>query len=607
MKKLSLLALLVSCFPALAHAECGVDSTCSHGLAIYGEPKYDKDFTHFDYTNPDAPKGGDITFAAVGTFDTLNGNILKGVAAAGVSRIYDTLIVDSGDESFTKYGLLARTIELANDHSWVAFHLRKEAKFHDGTPITAADVVFSFNTLTTKGHPYYKSYYREVSGVEAVSSHVVKFSFSNSKNRELPLILGQIPILPKHYYDTHDFTKASLDIPLGSGAYKVAKVEPGKWIRYERVDDYWGKDLPVNKGRYNFDSVTHDYYRDATVAVEAFKAGEYDLRQENISKTWASAYDFSAVKDGRVIKEEIEHQRPTGMQGFVYNLRKDLFDDIKVREALGYVFDFEWTNKTLFHGAYNRTNSFFSNSEFASSGLPKGRELAVLKQFKDKLPASTFTKEFTVPHTKGSGNNRTNLIKAKNLLKETAWQMKDGKLQREVNGEWQLFEFEFLLSSPSFERVIAPMIKSLKKLGIKATMRTVDSAQYVKRLEDFDFDVVVNVVGQSLNPGNEQQDYWHSGRADVAGTRNIGGIKNDVVDELVALIPRAETKEDLVAYVQALDRVLLSQHYVIPQWHFRKHRVIFWNRFSRPEIQENYLLGLDNWWVDGAKDAALKK
>ncbi len=611
--------VLMFLFPHTVLAECGVDATCSHGIAIYGEPKYPADFDHFNYANPDAPKGGDVKMAAIGTFDSLNAHILKGVPAAGIDRIYDTLIVDSGDESFTKYGLIAKTIELAKDRSWVAFHLREEARFHDGTPITAEDVVFSFNILVEKGHPYYRSYYREISKVEAVNNHLVKFTFSNNTNRELPLILGQIPILPKHFYDRHDFTKASLDIPLGSGPYKIEAMEPGKWVRYKRVEDYWAKDLPVNKGRYNFDSITYDYYRDATVAVEAFKAGEYDLRQENISKVWANSYDFPAVQDGRVIKEEIQHERPTGMQAFVLNLRKPIFQDIKIRQALSYVFDFEWTNKTLFYDAYTRTKSYFSNSEFASSGLPEGRELEILKHYPRKVPKSVFTEVYEPPSTDGSGNIRANLLKAKSLLEDAGsnwrrWQIREGKLQRPILEPtdqligWEEFpNIEFLLSSSSFERVIGPMIRNLKKLGITAHMRTVDASQYIKRLEEFDFDIVVNVIPQSLNPGNEQEDYWHSSRADIKGSRNIAGIKNPVVDDLVAHIVKASSKEDLVAYTKALDRVLLHNYYMIPQWHFQKHRVIYWNRFSRPEIHEKYLLGLDNWWVDPQKEKALQK
>ncbi len=581
-------------FSSAARAECATGATCSHAIAVWDTPKYPPNFTHFDYANPDAPRSGSVKLAQIGTFDSLNMYILKGVPAFGTQYLHESLLVGSKDEPFTMYGLLAETIELADDRSWVAFELRKEAQWHDGKPITADDVVFSFNTLTTEGHPSYKIYYSDVEKVEEIAEYKVKFTFKNNKNRELPLIVGQLPVLPKHYYETHEFNKTTLEPPLGSGPYKIDVFEAGKWIRYKRVEDYWGKDLAVNRGKDNWDVIQYDYYRDATVAVEAFKAGEYDLRMENISKVWNNAYDMPEIAEGKVVKQEIQHSIPTGMQGFVFNTRKAKFADVKVRKALGYAFDFEWTNKNIFNGAYTRTKSYYSNSEFASSGLPEGKELELLEEFKDKLPNKIFTQEYTPPTTDGSGNIRANLRKARDLLAEAGWVVKDGAL---VNEAGEAMEIEFLLGSPSFERVVGPIIKNLKKLGITATIRTVDSAQYVKRMEDFDFDIVVNVFGQSNNPGNEQFDFWHSSNVDIKGSRNLAGIKHPVVDALVEKIPSAESKEDLLAATRALDRVLLHNHYVIPNWHIRNFRVIYWNKFGRPATVPKYDMGFDYWWV----------
>jgi len=589
-------ALLLAVLFSSAHAD-------EHGIAMFGKPKYGSEFTHFDYVNPEAPKGGDLNLAAIGSFDSLNPYILKGVAANGVSSIYDSLLVSSDDEPFSKYGLLAKSIKLAEDRSWVEFELRPEAKWHDGKPITADDVVFSFETLTTKGHPVFRSYYREVTAAEKLGEYKVRFTFKDGSNRELPLIIGQMAILPKHYYEAVDFTKTTLEPPLGSGPYKIDSVDPGKSIRYARVDNYWAKNLPVNKGRYNFDFITYDYYRDATVAVEAFKAGEYDFREENISKVWNTAYDMPEIKDGLVIKNEIPHRIPTGMQAFVFNTRLSKFSDARVRKALAYAFDFEWTNKNLFNGAYTRTESYFSNSDFASSGLPEGKELELLKQFRDKLPDEVFTKEYHPPLTDGSGNSRNNLLIARDMLKEADWEISEGSLTNSKTGE--KMEIEFLLSSPAFERVIGPMILNLKKLGIKATMRTVDSAQYIKRQESFDFNVVVNVFGQSNAPGNEQIDYWHSSRANIKGSNNLAGVKDPVIDFLTEKLVKASTKEELLAATHALDRVLLHGYYVIPNWHVRVFRVIYWNKFDLPKIFPLYSLGIENWWIDPEKAARI--
>lgn len=574
---------------------------------MFGELKYGPDFKHFDYANPDAPKGGKIRLGTEGTFNSLNPFILKGTAAAGLDAIYDTLLVASADEPFSEYGLLAESVEMPEDKSWIVFNLRPQAKWHNGTPVTADDVVFSFDALKHRGHPFYRNYYRDITGVEKLSDYRVKFTFASNKNRELPLAIGQLPILSKAYYETHDFEASTLVPPMTSGPYEITKVSSGKSVTFERVKGYWGKDLPVNKGRDNFDTVEYSYYRDNTVAVEAFKAGAYDLRQENISKVWATAYNIPAVRNGQIIKEEIEHDKPAGMQAFVFNTRRDKFKDRRVREAINYAFDFEWENKHIFYGAYTRSESYFSNSIYAAEGLPSKAELKLLSRWKKRLPKEVFTTPFHTPQTDGSGYNRANLLKAKQLLDDAGWVIKD---HHRVNKETdQPLTIEILLSSPSFERVAAPFIRNLNRLGIQATMRIIDDAQYQKRLESFDFDLTVYVFSQSLSPGNEQIDYWHSSQVNVAGSQNLAGINSPVVDTLIEHILHAQSEDDLIAATHALDRVLSYGYYVIPNWHTHAFRVIYWNKFARPAILPRYVLSLDTWWVkdNSAVASAAKK
>lgn len=574
------------------------DGVARHAMALFGEPKYKANFPHFDYANPDAQKGGTIRYAEIGTFDSLNPYLLKGMAAAGVSMLFETLMQSSEDEPFSQYGLIAESVSVSKDKRSVTFHLRPEARWQDGKAITADDVVFSFETLTTKGHPFYRSYYQDVDSVKKINEREVTFHLKSTENRELPLTVGQLPILPKHYYENpaHPFDKTTLEPPLGSGPYRVKELQVGHFIVYERVTDYWGKDLAINKGRYNMDFIRYDYFRDATVAIEAFKADEYDIRLENISKVWATAYDdMTALKEGRVKKEELRHHIPTGMQGFVMNTRRKPFSDVRVRQAISEVFDFEWTNKQLFYDAYTRTTSFFSNSIFAASGLPDQAELALLNSYRDQLPEEVYTTEMLPPVTDGSGNNRAQLRDADRLLNEAGWVVKSLKRVNAETGE--PLQIEFLLDSPSFERVIAPMIKRLERLGIAAKIRTVDSAQYQKRLDTFDFDVIVNVFGQSNAPGNEQLEYWHSSKANEPGSKNFAGIQDPVVDAMVAKVISATTKEQLVTATRALDRVLRAGYYVIPNWHIRAFRLIYWDRFERPKMQPDYALGLDYWWV----------
>ena len=573
-----------------------------HGLAMHGDLKYPAGFTHFEYANPDAPKGGQIHLSALGSFDSLNPYILKGRDASSLGLVFDTLTENSSDEAFSHYGLIAESMEVPEDRSWVIFNLRPAARFHDGNPITAEDVAFSLEILKTKGHPFYRSYFGSVDKTEILGSHRIKFSFEGAENRELPLIIGQLPILPKSWWSDREFDETTLEFPLGSGPYKVKQIDPGRSITYERVKDYWAENLPVNKGRYNFDEIHIDYYRDATVALEAFKAGEFDFRQENVAKNWAIAYDIPAVTQGQIIKEGIPHEQGTGMQAFVFNTRREMFKDTRVRQALGLLFDFEWTNKNLFYDAYTRSNSYFSNTELASSGIPQGEELAILERYRDQLPKELFTQPFTLPETKGDGNIRPNLRQALRLFKQAGWQLKNKKL---INPEGQPMTFEVLLVQPTFERIVLPYVRNLEKLGINVSVRTVDTSQYKNRLDQFDFDMVIGNFGQSLSPGNEQRDFWGSSVADEQGSRNLMGIRNPVIDELIELVISAPDRDSLVARTRALDRVLLWQHYLIPNWHITQHRIVYWNKFSRPAIAPRYALGFYTWWVDADKAARL--
>ncbi len=570
----------------------------AHGLSIHGDLKYGPRFAHFAYVDPRAPKGGSVTLSSIGTFDNLNPFILKGGPAAGIATTFDTLTVNSSDEPSSEYGLVAETIDTPPDRSWVAFTLRRAARFHDGSPMTVEDVIWTFDTLRTKGHPQYRSYYAAVASVEKTGPRTVRFTFKEGDNRELPVIVGQLPVLSKAYWAGRDFTKTTLQAPLGSGPYRVESLEPGRSIVYRRVSDYWGAALPVNVGRYNFDALRYDYYRDDTVALEAFKGGAYDLRQESSSKNWARAYDIPAVRDGRIRKEQIPNEIPTGMQGFVFNTRRAIFQDPRVRQALAAAFDFEWSNAHLFYGAYARTRSYFSNSELASRGLPSQAELAVLAPFRGRVPDDVFTREYQPPST-GPDGLRPNLVRALDLLKQAGWVVRDMRLVNAETG--RPLAFEILLDNPSFERITLPFVKNLERLGVTARVRTVDSAQYEYRAKQFDFDMTVGLFPQSSSPGNEQVDYWASVSAATPGSRNLPGVRDPVVDRLIELLIAAPDRAALVARTRALDRVLLWGHYVIPQFHISAFRVAYWDRFGRPAVSPKYELGVDTWWVDPQK------
>jgi len=569
-----------------------------HGIAMHGAPKYPQGFSHFDYVNADAPKGGTLKMAVVSNgFDSFNPFDIRGVAAAGISSyVYDTLLEYSADEAFSMYGLIAESLETPEDRSYVVFNLRKAARFQDGEPITAEDVNFSFETLTTKGHPFYRNYYAGVSKVTVENSHRIRFDFKQSSNRELPLILGQMPILPAHYWQSREFGDNGLTPPVGSGPYRIGSFEAGRSIVYDRLDDYWAKDLAVRKGRFNFDHIRYDYYTDDTVALEAFKAGNFDFRIESSAKNWATAYTGEKFDKGIIVKEAIEHHRPTGMQGFVFNTRREIFSDPQVRQALAYGFDYEWTNKNLFFGQYTRTRSYFENSELASSGLPTGRELEILEKYRGQLGEDIFTEPYTVPSTDNPQGLRKNLRTAMGLLRSAGYQIRDGKMVHAETGK--PLEFEILLFQKTFERVVLPFKNNLAKLGIDISVRLVDSNQYVQRVREFDFDMITQGIGQSDSPGNEQREYWHSSTTGANGSRNYAGVSDPVVDELVDLVIQAPDREELVQRTRALDRVLLHGHYVIPHWHLAKDRVAYWNHLKHPDITPKNGTDLDNWWAE---------
>lgn len=592
--------------PAILRAQTTSKTNVSHGFAMHGTPKYPADAGPPDYLNPGAPKGGTVKLGARGTFDSLHPFIVKSVPAAGITSIWDTLCWSSRDEASTEYGLIAETIEWPDDRSWVAFTLRPQARFHDGTPITVEDVIFTFDILKAKGAPNYAFYYHDVLKAEKTGDRRVLFTFRDNTNKELPLIVGQLPVLPSKWWATRDFEKVSLEIPLGSGPYKVESFDVGRSIAYRRMDDWWAKDLWMNRGRNNFDVMRYEYYRDVTVQFEAFKAGEIDIRQENIARNWATAYDIPPVRDGRIQRAEIPHELPTGMQCFAFNIRRDFFKDRRVREAIAAMFDFAWANKNLFYGMYERNISFFGNSELASSGLPTPAELKLLEPLRGKIPDEIFTQEFKLPESDGTGNVRDLARRALTLLKDAGWEIKDGKMAEVKTGK--KLAFEMMLSDASFERVVLPYKQNLERIGIDMNVRTIDTAQAKRREDEFDYDMMVEGFGQSLSPGNEQRDFWGSKSADTLGSRNTIGIKDAAIDNLIDTLIAAPDRESLITATHALDRVLLWSHFVVPNWHSSTAYVSYWNRFARPAKSARYApVAFDTWWIDEAKDKALQR
>jgi microcin C transport system substrate-binding protein len=565
-----------------------------HAVTLYDEkPKYSADFSHFDYVNPEAPKGGTLRQAGFGSFDSLNPFISKGVAADDLGLVYDTLTVNSLDEPFTVYGLLAEKIEKGPKNDWVRFYLRPEARFHDGEPVKAEDVAFTFETLISKGAPHYRGYYADVEKVVVEGPRQVRFIFKRAGNRELPLILGQLPVLPKHWWAERDFSVGSMEPPLGSGPYRVGQVQAGRSISYVRNEDYWGKDLPVTRGFYNFDQLRYDYYRDNTVALQAFKAGHFDYWFETSAKNWATAYNIAAVRDGRIVKDEIANHNPQGMQGFIFNTRKPHLQDRRVREALALLFDFEWTNRQLFNGAYIRTRSYFDNSELASSGLPDKNELKLLEPLRGQIPDEVFEEAYELPKTNADGNIRAQQRRAYGLLTEAGWKIENDRM---VDAHGQPVKLEFLLMQTEFERVLLPYKRNLADLGIDFEIRRVDVSQYINRLRSRDYDMIVSGFGQSSSPGNEQREYWHSSSADNPGSRNYIGLKDPAIDTLVDHLIAADSREELVTSTRALDRVLLWGHYVVPNWHIKAWRVAYWHHLAHPETTPEHDIGLMTWW-----------
>ncbi|WP_289538806.1 extracellular solute-binding protein [Pseudomonas sp. SO81] len=566
-----------------------------HAITLYDEPpKYPADFKHFEYVNPDAPKGGILRQRDIGGFDSFNPFIPKG-NAVGVGLIYDSLTYHSPDEPFTEYGLLAEKIDKAPDNSYVRFILNPKARFHDGTPVTADDVIFTFNILLEKGDPMYRHYYADVAQVVAEDKLKVRFDFKHKDNRELPLILGQIQVLPKHWWASRDFSKSSLEPPLGSGPYQIGKVSPGSSVRFERVKDWWAKDLPVSRGLYNFDTIQIDYYRDTQVALEAFKAGQFDVNLEYSAKDWNTGYDCPALRDGKFAMQAIPNHNPAGMQGYVFNLRRPMFQDRRVREAIALLFDFEWANKQLFYGAYKRTHSYFENSEMAATGLPSEAELKLLEPLRDKLPPEVFTQEFKSPVSDGSGIIREQSRRAFQLLTEAGYRIENDQM---IGPDGKQLVFEFLNFQPNLERVILPFKRNLAELGIDLQIRRVDTSQYINRLRSRDFDMTSAIWPQSSSPGNEQREFWHSASADNPGSRNLMGLRDPAIDQLVEGLIRSDSRKSLITHARALDRALLWGHYVVPNYYVDTWRVAYWQRFGRPAVTPLYDYGLMSWWQE---------
>ncbi|MDI9348458.1 MAG: extracellular solute-binding protein [Candidatus Symbiobacter sp.] len=568
-------------------------------LSLYGDVKYKPGFDHFDYLDPKAPKGGLVRMAAIGTFDSLNPYILKGNPAGNIYLTFDTLTVQSDDEPYTLYGLLADGFQLAPDRSYVIYHLRPEAKFADGSKLTAADVVFSFNLLRQQGRPIYASYWADVSKIEALDPARVKFTLANKNNRELPMVVGSLPVLSQKWFESRKFDETSLSPILGSGPYQVGAVDPGRAITYERRPDYWGRDLAVNRGRFNFDQIRIDYYRDDTVALEALKSGALDLRIEPSSKNWAIGYESPALASGKLVKTTLPTRFPAPMQGLVYNLRRPIFADARVRAALAYCFDFEWSNQALFYNAYKRTDSYFMNSTLAApKSLPSKAELAILTPLKGGLPPEVFSQIYAPPKSDGSGVIRDGLKQAINLLSQAGWVIKNGKL---VNEAGQEFTFEILLNNPLLERIILPFTGNLERIGIRAKIRTVDPSQYQARVDKFDYDMMVGLFTQSLSPGNEQRNYWSSAAAKTDGSQNLSGLANPAIDKLVEILINSRSRKDLESASHALDRALLWSHILIPMYYIDAVRVAHWNRYGHAATLPWQGFDLEGWYLDPTK------
>ena len=595
---LSLAACAVLATSAVSANAQNVDP--KHGLSVFGDLKYGNGFSHFSYANPDAPKGGAFKVPGLDTFETVNPFILKGrKEPLAEALLFDTLMARAFDEPDAYYGLVAQTVEQPADKSWVAFNIDPRAKFHDGTSITAGDVVFTYNSLKKNGHPRYRINFRDVDRAEATSPGRVKFTFKPGTHRDLATRLAALPVLSKAYYDKVDFKKTTFVAPLASGPYRVEKYEPGRSITYSRVKNYWAKDLPVIRGRYNFDAVTVDYYRDREVMFQAFFSQQYDFREDFTSRQWATQYDKPAVNAGLVIREVLPDETPSGVQAFILNLRREKFQDVRVRTAIDMAFDFEWTNKTLFYSQYARTNSMFENSTLAAKKPPTKDELALLEPFRGELPEEVFTTPFESPQTDGSGKLRSSLRKASRLLKQAGYRIEEGVLKDAAGAPLKI---EFLLFEASFKRIIGPYINNLKRLGIQAYIRIVDTANFKRRQDTFDFDIVIRRIAQPLTPGLEQRNYFGSEFSGVQGSFNVGGVKNGAVDALIEKVVTATSRPALTTAVRALDRVIMWNRYAVMQWYKGAHNIAYWNKFNRPAVSPRYAMGvIDTWWFDAAK------
>ncbi|MCA8868481.1 MAG: ABC transporter substrate-binding protein [Rhodobacteraceae bacterium] len=578
----------------------------SHGISTFGDLKYGPDFQHFDYVNPDAPKGGEFSTWAFGTFDSMSPYILKGQAAALSNMFFESLMTGSADEPDSLYGLVAESIEYPENRQWAIFNIRPEAQFADGTPITADDVVFSYEVLIAKGRPSFRVTLSDFESVKALDSHRVKFTFKPGANtRGLPMTAAGLPIFSKAYYANRDFAESTLEPPLGSGAYVLDKVVPGKTVSYKRRDDYWGKDLPVNVGRENFDRIKVEYYTDYTAAFEGFKGGAYNFREEFSSKVWGTAYDFPALKEGYVIKEQIPDGNPSGTQGFWFNLRRDKFKDLRVREAIGMAFNFEWSNQALFYGLYQRTDSFWENSTLQAEGMPDEAELALLEPLRTELPDEVFSKPaFSPAVSKPSQLDRRVISQAGKLLDAAGWKVVNGI---RTNDKGEQLKVEILNDSPSFERIMNPYIENLKRLGIIASLNNVDSAQATEREKSFDFDITTRRYVMSLTPGLELRGIFSSQSADVPGSNNVAGLANPAIDALLNKVEQAKSRATLSVAVKALDRALRALHIWVPQWYNPYHNIAYLDVFGRPEHLPPFAMGeMDFWWYDEAKAARLK-
>lgn len=578
-----------------------------HGLSSFGELKYPPDFKHFDYVDPAAPKGGRIVTigtAALETFDSFNGFILKGDPAQGLGLIYDSLMVRASDEPDSVYGLIAQSADVAADGLSVTFQLRPEARFADDSPITAEDAVFTFNILKEKGHPSFRVALRDVVKAQATDPHTLRYDFTGTLTRDLPLAVAGLPILSKAYYATREFDQTTLDRPVGSGGYQIGDFKPGTFVSYKRRDNYWAKDLPVNRGRGNFDEVRYEYFRDRTAQLEAVKSGTIDLREEFTSRDWATAYNIPAVSEGRLIKLTLPDANPSGAQGFFLNTRRPQLADIRVRTALGLAFDFEWTNKNLFYSLYTRTESFFENSDMKAQGKPSPEELALLEPFKDKLAPEVFGEPYRPPVSDGSGTDRRLLRDASKLLDAAGYILKDGK---RTNAKGEAIELEYIFTDPVSERIASTYQKSLGLIGISLTLRRIDAAQYQRRVKSFDFDITTARFVMSLTPGIELKSYWSSEMASVDGSLNLSGIRDPVIDALIERVIKAKSRADLVVATRAIDRVLRAGHYWVPQWYKAVHQLVYWDKFSYPATKPKYDRGiLDTWWYDPQKAAKLR-